>query len=214
MNNPNPPLTKIHADIIALRKQVGGLKSEDKPGVRFKVKSAAGLMAKLRAGLDNLNMVCYPVEHEVTQHAPIETDKGVISSCTTKIVLYIGSDDGSYLLVKGIGRGADTADKAEGKASTYAWKDALIKGLCLPDADMPDTDDEDLTDTIARAVKAKATKGKPAGNLAPLLAKLEGVTDLVGLAAIQAEARAADLSQNDAVAFIAAYNERKEGFNV
>jgi hypothetical protein len=54
------------------------------------------------------------------------------------------SSDGSYVDFVGSGHGSSSDDKAGGKASTYAWKDAIIKGLSMPDADMADTDDESV----------------------------------------------------------------------
>ena len=50
--------------------------------------------------------------------------------------------DGSYLDCVGSGHGGDVDDKAGGKASTYAWKDAILKGLTIPHEDMVDTDDD------------------------------------------------------------------------
>ncbi len=47
---------KIHTDLVALRKKIGGLKAEKKGGVMFPVKSAKGLMIKLRDAADELNM--------------------------------------------------------------------------------------------------------------------------------------------------------------
>jgi hypothetical protein len=61
---------------------------------------------------------------------------------TCKMTIRFMSDDGSFEDFVGFGQGGDTQDKAGGKASTYAWKDALTKALSLPDADMVDTDDE------------------------------------------------------------------------
>lgn len=61
---------------------------------------------------------------------------------TCRVTVRFMSDDGSYVDFVGFGQGGDTQDKAGGKASTYAWKDAITKALSLPDADMVDTDDE------------------------------------------------------------------------
>lgn len=130
---------KIRTDLIALRKKIGGLKAEKKGGVMFPVKSAKDLMVKLRDAADELGMPMAgaPVDMKFQDRA---TDKGTIVSC--KVTVRFMSDDGSFVDFVGFGQGGDTQDKAGGKASTYAWKDALTKALSLPDADMVDTDDE------------------------------------------------------------------------
>lgn len=136
---PDTEPKKIYTDLIALRKKIGGLKAEKKGGVMFPVKSAKDLMDKLRKAADELNMPMAgaPVAMEFSDRA---TDKGTIVTCKTTVRFM--SDDGSYVDFTGFGQGGDTQDKAGGKASTYAWKDGVVKPLSLPDADMVDTDDE------------------------------------------------------------------------
>jgi uncharacterized lipoprotein NlpE involved in copper resistance len=130
---------KIHSDLVALRRKIGGLKAEKKSGVMFPVKSAKDLMDKLRKAADELNMPMAgaPISIKFNDRA---TDKGTVVSCRTTIRFM--SDDGSYVDCVGFGQGGDTQDKAGGKASTYAWKDGVVKALSLPDAEMVDTDDE------------------------------------------------------------------------
>jgi len=193
--------SKIHSDIVALRRKVGGLKAEQKAGVRYKVKNAATLMAKLREALDELNMVCYPVQHDVQT---LQVAEG--SNCSCKITLYIGSDDGSGILATGIGRGADTADKAEGKASTYAWKDCLVKALNLPDADMPDTDDEDLSGSPAVRAAKPGTSGGAAADFEAEVAAAKTRADLDGIAA---RAKDAGLPTAVAIRLVGAINAKK-----
>lgn len=142
---PDTEPKKIYTDLIALRKKIGGLKAEKKGGVQFPVKSAKDLMDKLRKAADELNMPMAgaPVAMEYSERptrAADGTDKGTIVTCKTTVRFM--SDDGSYVDFTGFGQGGDTQDKAGGKASTYAWKDAVVKPLSLPDADMVDTDDE------------------------------------------------------------------------
>ncbi len=131
-----PPM--IAQALPALRKSVGGLKAEKKAGVQFAVKSAKDLMDKLRAAIDSEPAVAgvWVAGQNVTN---IEVERG--TACLTLSVVRVGCIDGSYVDFSGSGHGAANDDKASGKASTYAWKDSIIKGLSLPDAEMVDTDD-------------------------------------------------------------------------
>lgn len=165
-----PP--QIAAAMPALRRAVGGLKAEKKAGVQFAVKSAKDLMDKLRAAIDNIPELSgvWVSQQNVSN---VEVERG--TACMTLSVVRVGAQDGSFVDLVGSGHGAATDDKAAGKASTYAWKDALIKGLSLPDAEMVDTDDS----SDERPVR-KATTASP-----------EEVAE--GLAAVAAAKSAADL---------------------
>lgn len=150
---------KILSDLIALRKAVGGLKSERVAGVMYNVKSAKKLMEKLRAAADELEMpVCAAVvKQEVTQVGGVEfyrknIDKNVPGiGCHCISTVRFMSSDGSFFDFVGSGHGTSEDEKAGGKASTYAWKDAVVKALVLPDDDMVDTDDEG-TEPVAKKV--------------------------------------------------------------
>lgn len=134
--SPGPP--QIHAGLIALRKAIGGLQAKKQAnGPQFAVKSAKDLGIKLRDALDETGLVCFVVGQ---QGGNLEVEKGTAAYVQT--LIRVGAPDGSYVDFAGSGHGADRDDKAGGKASTYAWKDALVKGLNLPDAEMVDTDDE------------------------------------------------------------------------
>jgi hypothetical protein len=144
-------MSKIYKDIISLRELIGGLQAKKKDnGPKFAVKDAKELMLKLRAAGDKLGMpIVGAVVSQTTHHYPTR-DLGVNKYGTamfgtmvhvTSTVRFM-SDDGSFIDVVGSGHGGDDQDKAGGKASTYAWKDAILKGLSIPDAEMLDTDDE------------------------------------------------------------------------
>jgi hypothetical protein len=141
----------IFHKLIELRRQISGLKarkSTEAYGPQFPVRSSKELMDKLNAALNNLDLLAYPVDITlVSMEVPATTDKqgnpkmgGTCCYATT--VIRVEAEDGSYRDFHGMGCGADRDDKAGGKASTYAWKDALLKGLSIPDAEMVDTDDE------------------------------------------------------------------------
>lgn len=196
---------KIYTDLVKLRAKVGGLKAEKKDGVTYKVKSAAGLMAALRAGLDELKMVSYVANMVVTPITPVNIEgtykRPTRSECSVTAMVYVGSDDGSGVYMYGAGHGMDTDDKAEGKASTYAWKDALIKGLNLPDADMPDADDEQ---------DIGQTGETPFSQLATLLQSLVDAKTLTRIDEVSAQAKGAHLTRGEAQAFVAARDLRRQ----
>lgn len=121
--------------LLDVRKDIGGLEAK-KGGAAFPVKSAKELMIKLRTSLDKHKASCWVVGQDVKN---IELDRG--TACMVQSKVRLAASDGSFVDFVGVGHGADTQDKAAGKASTYAWKDALCKGLDLPDAEMVDTDD-------------------------------------------------------------------------
>ena len=153
-------MSKIWTDLVELRKKVGGLKAERKPGVTFAVKSAKDLMIKLRDAADELGMpVAGAIVESITYDLPgiqVFSKPGI--GCHTSVKVMFMSSDGSNVIFAGSGHGTSNDDKAGGKASTYAWKDAVIKGLSLPDDDMIDTDDESspITKPVTSNVAAKA----------------------------------------------------------
>jgi hypothetical protein len=140
---------KILSDLRALRQEIGAIAAEAKQGVMYKVKSAEDLDSRLRAAADKLGMpmAAAPVSHTITHYEPIPGVDRKGNPVTHFIVHCIAtvrfmSDDGSYVDFVGSGHGGGTDDKSGGKASTYAKKDATLKGLCLPNTLIPDTDDE------------------------------------------------------------------------
>lgn len=171
---------KIYAEMVALRKAIGGLQAKKVAnGPSFAIKSAKDLGIKLRDGLDALGMNCYVVDHQITN---IDTDKG--TGCLVRVVVELVASDGSAVRFTGVGHGIDRDDKAAGKASTYAWKDAITKGLNLPDAEMKDTDDEE---GVGKEVKPKVKAAN--SDLEAVLASLAAVSSKAALEGVLARAR-------------------------
>jgi hypothetical protein len=171
----HPPLISIK--LLELRRKVGGLKAEKANGLSFKIKSAKVLMDKLREAIDDVGLVCFVVAQE---GGNVDTERGTLAF--VKATIRVGAPDGSYADFVGCGHGADGQDKAGGKASTYAWKDALVKGLCLPDADMDDTDDDEAP--VKGGVQKRQAKVKNKGGSA------EVETGKASLEAFKAEVEA------------------------
>lgn len=129
----------IATAIPELRRRIGGLKGRKKEEVKFEVKSAKELMIKFRAAIDEMGLLSWITEMPSAKSLDVQKGTGA----DVHAVVRIGCPDGSYIDLHGYGQGADSQDKAGGKAVTYAWKAALIYGLCLPDKEMVDTDDDD-----------------------------------------------------------------------
>lgn len=198
-DSPIIPRPLIFSKLLELRRAIGGLKarkSTEAYGPQFPVRSSKELMDKLSAAVNDLDLLVYPVASElVTMEVPATTDKQGNpkmggSCCYVISTIRVEAEDGSYRDFRGMGCGADRDDKAGGKASTYAWKDALLKGLSIPDAEMLDTDNE------AGHAKDIGAVGRPGGKRAgkapagPSAAeeaarkRLEGCKDAAELASI------------------------------
>ena len=141
----------IHDGLKDLRRAVGSLAAKKQQGgPMFPVRSAKELMQKLAEALDELSLHAFPIAQEVTHFETHNIPSNATASgkpvfrtlAHVKATVRVGASDGSYIDVVGSGHGGDVDDKAGGKADTYAWKSALLKGLCVPEQDMPDTDDE------------------------------------------------------------------------
>lgn len=187
---PETATPKIFSDMIALRKEMGGLQAK-KGLAPYPVKSAKELYIKLRAALDVVGMSAMPVHHNILN---IPVEKGTACLCT--VTYRFISSDGSFVDMVGSGHGADDrGDKAAGKASTYAAKDAISKGCCLPDAEMVDTDDE----------QPEVTQVTPMANLLSKVAAAKAAD----LPVLTAKAKEMGLTKPQAVEFMAAVAARK-----
>lgn len=163
-----PP--QIHTGLVALRAAIGGLEAKKvQGGPQFAIRSAKDLGIKLRAALDKCNLVCMVVGQD---GGNIDTEKG--TAAYVKCLVRVGAPDGSYVDFVGSGHGMDRDDKAGGKASTYAWKDALVKGLNLPDAEMVDTDDES---GVGAEVTQRTSSRPHAGNALPSALEVQEALD-------------------------------------
>ena len=63
------------------------------------------------------------------------------------------SDDGGSITIESVGEGADSQDKASGKAMTYCYKYALLRTFAIPTGEDPDkvsSDELDHKEEVAR----------------------------------------------------------------
>lgn len=174
----------IHAKLRELRLHVGGVAAKKQAGgAMFPVKGAKEVAQKLAQALVDLNMVAPVVAQEIhyfdTKDIPdnkTASGKPVFRTLVhVKSTVRLGAEDGSFVEVVGSGHGGDVDDKAGGKASTYAWKDAILKGLTVPEADMLDTDDEAPSDEgpLKRQPSKAEVRGGAAGETTPSTPKTE-----------------------------------------
>lgn len=214
---------QIHGLLLELRRQVGSLAAKKQAGgPMFPVRGAKELNQKLAQALNDLSMMAPVIAQEVTF---IDTDKipanindkgrptfRTLVHVTAKVRII--APDGSYLDVVGSGHGGDTDDKAGGKASTYAWKDAILKGLSIPHEDMVDTDDDSSTATPV--IRGPADAGYRAAvpvesQTAPPNPDSVSTVDALGLFKGQLAAAVKSASMNDLLALKQAVVDNKIG---
>jgi hypothetical protein len=173
--SPNPP--QIHGKLRELRQAVGGLKAKKvQGGPMFPVRGAKELAQKLAQALNDLDMVAPVIAQEVTLVDTKDIPANANSSgkpvfrtlAHVKSTVRVGAPDGSYVDMVGSGHGGDVDDKAGGKADTYGWKIAILKGLTIPEEDMVDTDD-DSSDSGESTPKAASKRNLAPGS--PAIAK-------------------------------------------
>jgi hypothetical protein len=174
-----------------LRKRVGVVKAEKKDGVKFKVRSADKLADKLRKAADEEGLLIYPV---FAQGRGYPVEDGTLAEVNLTLRIQALSD-GSFIDVMGFGLGADTQDKAGGKAGTYAWKACLIQTLLAGGAE--DTDDTDTP--IPGGVKAKGTRATPKLTVEAVRTELAQVQDEAGFKALAQKARVLTFEQQNSL---------------
>lgn len=166
---------KVLASWLLIRRKVGVFKKELKKGMSFKTLSAEMVIDKVRALANKEGLLIVPVESTGTT-LPVE--RGTLAAVNQKFKIQ-SVEDGSYIYIASFGVGADTQDKAGGKANTYSLKTALVQALLA--GGEKDTDDEQ--DPIPGGI----TKAKPAGEVP----KVDDVKALFDLAQDKVEYKAA-----------------------
>jgi hypothetical protein len=167
-----PPI--IHSKLNELRRAIGAVKAvKAAGGPQFPVRGAKDLAQKLAQALQDLDLLAPVIKQEVnlidTDRIPKNENRSgnpvfrTLAHVTSTV--RICASDGSYVDMVGSGHGGDVDDKAGGKADTYAWKSAILKGLTIPHEDMVDTDDDssEVTERTKAPVKAARTKDSGGG---------------------------------------------------
>lgn len=176
---------QIHSKLLELRREIKSLAAKKTPNVPFPVRGAKDLAQKMADALNKLDLIAPVVDQKFT-HLPtgaelVGTNKSGAPAYRSLIhvvaTVRVIAPDGSFVDMVGSGHGADSDDKAGGKASTYAWKDALLKGLTIPDQDMIDTDDS-AGDASGDGRSEPVNVAKPQAKIATIP---DAATDLPGL---------------------------------
>jgi hypothetical protein len=185
-----------------VRKRVGIVELKKKNGMKFETRASTDLMDKLSQACNDLGVLVYPASG---------SGKGLVVEDGTladvELTIRVQSiEDGSYLELYGYGQGADTQDKAGGKAGTYAFKQALIQALLAggtkaPKSQrIPDTDDTDTP--IEGGVRAKTGRPK-APTFDEVSAELQAATDEPGYRSALAKLKVANAADQVKLAPIA-----------
>jgi hypothetical protein len=139
---------------------VGTVPKETKKGMKFATLSSENVIDKVREAANKEGILVFPV---ATVGKAYPVDDGTL--CDVNVTFRVQSiEDGSFITIAGYGEGADTQDKAGGKAGTYAMKAALVQALLAGGSKAkggvkaPDTDDEDepIPGGVKRTGKPKA----------------------------------------------------------
>ncbi len=153
---PGAILAKWHR----IRNTIGTVAKVKKEGMKFATLNNETVTDLVRAATDKEGVLVYPYS---TAGTALAVEDGTM--CGVNITFRVQAiEDGSYIQIAGFGEGADSQDKAGGKAGTYAMKAALIQALLAGGSKAkggvksPDTDDTETA--IAGGVKAKTGKPK------------------------------------------------------
>jgi hypothetical protein len=225
----------IHSKIRDLRLAIGSVKAEKTGGVLFPVRGAKQLFQKLaQACTDHdvvVSVIAQEIHYEDTSKIPSNqtaSGKPVFRTLVhVKATVRCIAPDGSYIDFVGSGHGGDVDDKAGGKASTYAAKDALFKGLMIPDADVIDTDDEQPSEPKPRGKAAKEPEKTtdsdstqvprfPTSGLEVAVAAIAAAESLADLEAVAADIKSEKikLAGSDKLRATTAYVARKKALSV
>jgi len=199
---PRKPGAVLKA-VLELRRRVGIIDKKKKPGMRFETRSSEDLIDAMRGPCNELGLLIYPTECKGNGF-PVED--GTLASVGLDVVVQ-SVEDGSAIKWAGFGLGADSQDKAGGKAGTYAFKAACLQGLLAAGAE--DTDDTDTP--IQGGVRARQPLTKTQAvtiSKEYVLSRLKAASDTVAYA--EAKALLSRLSKDDVVELFPIAKEAKE----
>ena len=140
-----------------------GKKQQCNGGGNFKYRGIDDVYAALSPVLTKTGLTILPIRIEKEADA----QAGKMRLVKIKITYRVAAvEDGSYIDVEALGEGADTGDKASGKAMSYAYKSLIFQLFCVPVVGQPDPDSESKppegafvdTDLLTRS-RAAANKG-------------------------------------------------------
>jgi hypothetical protein len=161
----------IIATMAALR---GGIKKNSTVGTGsyaykgvsdMDVKNAIGT-AMSENGLSMIPIEITPILKVESWTAGDKIKNQIFCEVKTKYLLIHG-ESGQNITVEGYGHGIDSADKAAGKATTYALKYALLYTFMVPTGDIDDTDSTHSEEQPQKPVNKPQSRPPQANTPAP-----------------------------------------------
>ena len=156
MKNLTQALNKAAAQIGPIGKNA----TVGKNAYAYKGVNWSDVAEKIGPALHDNGLVFVPCDYEIhtNENFHVESGKGkrnVFVEVKAKYTLM--HESGESLTVSGLGHGIDTADKAAGKATTYALKNALLYAFTIA-AKVDDTDETHSNDIPAPLPRLSAAE--------------------------------------------------------
>jgi len=123
------------------------------------------VMDKLKPELDSRGIVLRPLYRQVGEPIVRERERGYSLLLTVELELWALRKGEELLLARTIGMGADTQDKASGKAQSSAMKEAILRAFAIPTGDDPE--DHDQIETRPRQSQQRRAETRSAPGSAP-----------------------------------------------
>lgn len=133
---------KVYSAILAITDELrkkGIQKGKTATGgqVKYSYRSIEDVYGALSPLLPQFHVVISPVRIEKEP----DSSAGKMRLVRIKVTYQIMStEDGSHFCVESLGEGADTSDKAAGKAMSYAYKSLMFQLFCIPVKGVEDSD--------------------------------------------------------------------------
>lgn len=129
----------ISAATQALARAGIGKNKQCNGGGNFRYRGIDDVYAALSPVLVQCGLTILPIRIEKEADA----QAGKMRLVKIKVCYRVAAvEDGSYIDVEALGEGADTGDKASGKAMSYAYKSLIFQLFCVPVEGQPDSDSE------------------------------------------------------------------------
>lgn len=140
-------MEKIHEKMAAIMAEVGAIekgKTNNQQG--FKYRGVEDVYAAVHGLMIKHGVYCLPECEQLNQRVEtVQTSKGPRSMDWASVIMryqFVCAEDGSFVSFSMPGAGCDYADKATGKAVSYADKYAIIQAFKIPTDDLLDSDTE------------------------------------------------------------------------
>lgn len=133
MANEQKKTLNLYQKIRSVMKDVEYLQKDNHVSfgkTNYKAISEEKVTTAVRESLIKHGLVIIPIEQDYQRH-------GNIASVQVKYKI-ADIDTGAYEIITSVGEGADTQDKAAGKAMTYAYKYMLLRTFAIPTGEDPD----------------------------------------------------------------------------